>query len=167
MIWIDRARLGAIMLSTVLLALSYGAWGSWITAVGIAVVGLLWLLRLPLGRAGLASVGLLIFAVFAGYEVWVGLPAIGMLLALVLALAAWDLDRFARRLRSADFVEHEPELVRAHLMRLGGVCGLGLLFGGAATAIRLDLGFWWTLFLALLAVIGLQQALRSLRRLRD
>lgn len=167
MIWIDRARSGAILLSTSVLTLGYGTWGSWVIAVGLAVVGLLWLLRPPLGRAGVTSSGFLIFAIFAGYGAWVGLPAIGMLLALVLALAAWDLDRFAARLQGADFTPHEKTLVRSHLLRLSIVCGLGLLVGGAATAVRWELGFWWTLLLALLTAIGLRLVLISLRRLRD
>jgi hypothetical protein len=167
MSWIDRARSGAILLATSMLALSFGAWGSWAIAAGLAVAGLMWLLRPPLGRAGFPSSGFLIFAVFAGYGAWVGLPAVGMLAALVLALAAWDLDRLAARLRSADFTHREATLVRSHLLWLSGACGLGLLVGGAATAVRLELGFWWTLLLALLAAGGLRQALISLRRLRD
>jgi hypothetical protein len=85
----------------------------------------------------------------------------------VAALVAWDLDRFAWRMRAVGRVEDADALERRHLWRLLAVCGVGLLLGAVALGFRIQLGFAVAFVLALLAVLGLSRLVGFLRREGD
>jgi len=84
-----------------------------------------------------------------------------MLVGVVAALAAWDLGHFARRLRGAGVITHPAELTHAHLRRLATVVATGLLLGGIALGIRVELTFGWAMLTAALAIIGLSSLIRA------
>ncbi len=144
--------------------------------IGLAVIGLvlgynlsaLWL-WLALGLWSLAgqrsrwgwpaSVSLVAFIGAAAYGIWQGGPAGWLLFSVVAALAAWDLDHFARRLQQTGQQEMALELQQAHLKRLALVAGLGLLLGGLALSLRIELNLGWACFLGLLTIIGLSRVI--------
>lgn len=133
------------------LALGLAWWYGWLRGWG-------WAASLALPAFVLAAV--------AGY--WLaGAPAGLMLVSIVAALLAWDLDHFAQRARSVDRVEAAAAIERSHLRRLAATNGVGLLLAGAALAIRLRFGFGVALLLALLAAWALSQVIGFMRRESD
>ena len=75
---------------------------------------------------------LVAFIAAAGVGVNMSQSAIWAPPTVVLALAAWDLERFGARLRLADASQETRELERRHLWRLLAVSGLSLVLAFAA-----------------------------------
>ena len=153
-------RLLCAGLATLALALGYADPALW--GVGSAViVGLLWLTGDWRGWDWTADTCLAGWVGLAAFGAWQELPAGWMLIGVVAALAAWDLAHFAAHLRGAGAIPPPAELTRAHLRRLAIVVAAGLLLGGIALGIRVELTFGWALLAAALAIIGLSRLLRS------
>jgi hypothetical protein len=168
---VRRLAQGAIALATLTLVASLYAWSveaegqSATVVIWISIaLGGLWLVSLQQGWGWTASLELLAFVSLSALSAWLGASAVGTLFAVVAALIAWDLQRFIRRLQRARRVEAEAPLVETHLRRLAIIGGLGLLLGGIALIWHVQLSFWWTLSLSLIALVGLHQALKALRR---
>jgi len=154
-------------LGTGALMLGYGLHGLWVGALVVLTLGLLWLLDQWRGWGWMASIALISFVGTAAVGLWLGLGSGWMLFGVAAALGAWDLDRFARRLRSVRHVAGRREVERCHLRRLLGVGGLGLGLGGLALGVKVELGFGTALLLGLLIVLGLSRAVGFLRRESD
>ena len=90
-----------------------------------------------------------------------------MLFGMSAALAAWDLDYFAQRLRSVEYTTRAHDLERRHLRRLLVVEGLGLLLGAVALGVKVRFSFATACLLGLVAVLGLSQAVGFLRHESD
>jgi hypothetical protein len=146
------------------LAFDYGMSGLWRVALLIIAFGGLWLFGQHRNWGWVASVVLVCFVAAAASGFWLGLPAGWMLAGVVVALVAWDLAHFARRLRSVERAELALELERSHLRRLIGVAGAGLLLAGAALLAQVRLSFGVAFLVALIAVLGLSQLIGRLRR---
>jgi hypothetical protein len=154
---------GLIGVAAALPALGYAGAGNWLGCAASVAIGCLWLVGLYRSWAGIETLGL--FAV-------VGLAAAGtrsvaapMLLAsVVVALAAWDWQRFMWRLDNSGQVLDQPALARAHLRWSLGVAGAGLLLGLLAPLIAVPLPFGATLMLGVLLVLGLSRAIGGLNR---
>ncbi len=164
---ITKTLLASTVLTILITTLGYGLGGLWIWVLASIVMGSLWLLGQRLDWPWTTPVALVFFVGAAMIGLWLGLASGLLLLGVVLALSAWDLDHFARRLRSVERVEKSHELKRRHIGRLMAVDALGLLLGGAALAIEIQFGFYTVLLLALLAVVGLSHGIRFLRREGD
>jgi hypothetical protein len=163
------ARLLPIMigLATIVLAMGYAVGSEWTFSLILLAVGMLWWIGQKRHWNGLASVACVGFVVAAATGLWVGLPAGWMLVGVVAALSAWDLDHFARRLRGVEWVEMRPALERRHILRLVSVDSLGLLLAGMALVVQYKFSFGVALFLGLVAVLGLSQMVSYLRRESD
>jgi hypothetical protein len=145
----------SIGLATLSLALGYGLSSLWAWTPLLVIIGLLWLVGQRYDWAGWPSVGLICFVGAAAWGVWGG-AAVGWLLGgTIAALVAWDLAHFSQRLKYGGQVENIAELKRTHLRRLLVVAGLGLLLGGVALSIQIELNFGWALLLGLLAILSL------------
>jgi len=147
---------GGIVLAAGVLSLGYAGSGWLVGVFPLAVGGIFWLVALRRRWDWAGSAGLILFVLAAavGFLLKVGLG--WMLVGLVVTLACWDLDSFARRLREVD-EERRPGLERAHLLWLVPLMLVGLVLGGAALVVRTRLGFGLTLLLGLLLVFGLSQ----------
>ena len=154
-------------LATLVLAMGYAVGSEWTFSLILLAVGMLWWIGQQRHWNGLASVALVGFVVAAAAGLWVGLPAGWMLVGMVAALSAWDLDHFARRLRGVERVEMRPALEWRHLRRLFSVDSLGLLLAGTALVVQYKFSFDVALFLGLVAVLGLSQMMSYLRRESD
>lgn len=152
----NYARLAATLLAMLTLSIGYLARGLWAGAAAVVLVGLLWLIGQARRWSWIASPGLVGFAGGAAIGALLGVPPLWLLIGVVAALAAWDLDNFERHLREADRVVGEAILIRAHIQQLLLALALPTLLGAAALAARIQLGFWWVLLLAALAVAGLR-----------
>lgn len=106
-------------------------------------------------------------ALFCGLTGWgllsFRLPAWLALLAVLVALAAWDLGRLMRRLGVALDLASIVAIERRHLARLGLTLGGGALLGGLALVIRIPLDFWPAVALAAVAVLVLSRMARVLK----
>jgi len=161
-----------IVLATGALAWAYASGHQWSGALILIGLGLLWLLGYFFLRwywAGTLAVLCFFSLVVAGSLAGLSM---GWLLAGVLAaLAAWDLDHFAQRVREAieesDEVRdtgREAVVIRHHLLRLGVVIAVGGLLAILALQVRVRFGFAVAVFLTFASVLGLSQAVRMLRR---
>ena len=152
----------ALGLAAGALTLGYALRESWPGAALIVALGFAWIAARR-RQDWAPSLGLLVFTAMAAFGAWRGAPTAWMLAGIVSALAAWDLDHFARRLRDAP-VDGEAALARAHLRRLLLVSSAGLLAGWFALGVRVELGFAAALALGLLVLVALSRAISLLRR---
>ncbi|MBN1484825.1 MAG: hypothetical protein JXA37_08895 [Chloroflexia bacterium] len=126
----------------------------------LVACGLFWLLGLWQGWGWVGTAILLVFILAAAGGLLLNLGPGWMLLGLVAALVAWDLDHLSRRLHGAE-TETRRMLERAHILRLLPVVTAGLFLGGAAMVLRVRFGFGLALLLGLLLVVGLSRVLGS------
>ena len=154
----------AIVLAAADLALGHGLNGSWGGVVVALVVGAFWLVGRRRRWGWVASVALVLLIGVAAVGQQGGAGGGWMLVGVVIALVAWDLDRFIWRVRAAGRVKEVDALERRHLWRLLLVAGAGLLLGTAALSVRIRLGFVVAFLLALLAMLGLSRVVGLLRR---
>ena len=148
-------------LATFALALGFATQALWAWAGLVIAIALLWLAGDWRGWDWVAEPCLAGWVGLAAFGAWWGVISGWMLLGIVAALAAWDLSHFAARLRHAGAITPLAELTRAHLRRLAIVAGAGLLLGGIALGIRVELTFGWAILAAALAIIGLSRLLRA------
>jgi hypothetical protein len=130
-------------------------------ALGLAISGLLFLQR---GWSWVVSLLLALNIGVAATGFYLELSPALLVSGALSALAGWDLEYFARRLKNAGRVIAQPSLVWAHLLRLLWVSLLGLVLFGISYLIHLHFTFGLAVLLALLAVLGLSQGIGFLRR---
>ena len=152
----------SILVSVSALATAYAVEGFLIPAAVILGVGLPWLLK---GRSwggwiAWLTTGVLALASVIGAAL--GANAWFLVIGLVAALSAWDLDTFARQLWSVDEVAQELE--SRHLARLLFVDVLSLVLTGLALTVELQLSFGVAVVLALVALVALSRAIGLLGR---
>lgn len=145
----------AIVVACGCLALGYAWGGNWPGAASSLGLGILWLVLRSPRRPWLPTPAFAGCVALAAAGTWLRLGAGWMLLAVVAALCAWDLEGLDRRLERLAPAGARPALERRHLRRLGPVASLGLLLGLAALVVELRLEFWPALLLGLLAIAGL------------
>ena len=161
---VEALRFVCLGLACLALAAGYALGGLWTWGLAALLPLLLWLIGLGRPWSLPAAAGLVAFATLAAAGLLAGLAPAWMLLALVAALCAWDLDHLARRLAATDLVPHRRDLEKHHLLRLLAVAGLGLLLALVALEVELQLTFFPALLLGLLALWGLSRLVRHLRR---
>ena len=153
-----------IVLAGAALALGHGLNGSWGGVVVALVVGAFWLAGRWRRWGWVASMALVLLIGVAAVGQGGGAGGGWMLVGVVVALVAWDLDRFTWRMRAAGRVEDVDALERRHLWRVSIVAGAGLFLGAAALSVKIRLGFVVAFLLAFLAVLGLSRVVGFLRR---
>ncbi len=162
--WLLRICVGV---ATGVPALAFALVGLWTGAVGALMLGLLWLALDGLRWTWPSSAGLILCAGLAGTGITLGLPSVGMLVSLLAALTAWDLDDLRQALESGAGVQRAASMQRQHLQRLLVVDALGLVLGLVALQVRTRLTLGLALLLGLLAILGLSRAIAFLRRESD
>jgi hypothetical protein len=166
---IQRLDQVAVATAVLLPALGSALAGRWLLLSIFLLTGGLWLERRRLQQplAAPATLALLIstltLAVAAGLEVGAG----WLLLGMSGALAAWDLDDFARRLSHVDGVGSEAKMVHIHLQRLGFALLLGLILGSLALLVQIELSYGLIFFLVLLVFFTLSYVITLLIRSRS
>ncbi len=138
--------------------------GRWLLAILAVVFGGGWLIDRRRGRgrwAGFCMSGMVAVLVigFLG-----GMAAPLVLIGLLVAYVAWDLDRFARRMAAGEVVD-QTGLLRSHLIWLGQVGMVAALLSGFALAVRGNLDFWLLVPLALAVFVALGRVVVVLRRI--
>ncbi len=149
------------------LALGYGLNARFLGALFFVALGLLWLVAQRYRWLPVASLGLLGLTIGAVLGALYGVKGGWLLVGITTALVAWDLHHFVQHVQASENLENLRALERAHLWRLGGVVGVGLLLSTLALTIRLTLRFSVILILVLVAFFGLSRLVRYLRRESD
>ena len=159
-----RNALLAIGVAALLLALAYAIAGRWIGTLAAVLVGAAWLAGVWRDLPKVSGAGLAGAIVVAAAGPAQGAPALPLLFGVVAALVAWDLARFAARLRAAGEVAGAAAFERAHLRYLAAVAGVGLALGCLALVLRVAIGFGWVIFFGVVAIVALGQLVRTLQR---
>jgi hypothetical protein len=159
-----RILAASVGLAAAALGMGYIYRDLWIWTLAIVALGLLWLFGLWRRWEWASSAGWILYTAGAAAGLLQGAGFGWMLFGLSMALIAWDLDAFGRRLQSAQRVERKEDLERRHLLRLAVVSAMGWLLAAIAIGARLELGFGVVLLLALLAAFGLSRTLALARR---
>lgn len=150
------------------LMLGYGLGRMGPGAALVAGLVALWLAGWWRRWAWAPNVGLVSLVAAAAGGVLLGLGAGWMLVGLVAALCAWDLEHWSRRLDGMNWRDERAaqrrSLERAHFRRLLAVAGLGLLLPAIALQVRVRLVFLPAVLLGLLVVWGLSRAIAFLHR---
>jgi hypothetical protein len=142
------------------LALGY-AWG------GLWELGLLWAAlafawgALQRRRGWIQHAGFAVCLAAAGAGFPLGAPPPMLLAATVAGLSAWDLGHFRARLSGSVGIENG--LIRRHLAALLVVVLLGLLVGGSALVVEINLSFVLATGAALALFYSLGRALFNLK----
>jgi hypothetical protein len=162
-----RLVLPSIGLATVALGVGYAQAGMGTRTLLLAAFVLPWLLGRWPRLAWMPSAGLGLYVAAAVVGLWLDAGAGWMLLAVIIALTAWDLDHFSRRQTHAARVEGQRDMERHHLQRLLAIDLVAGLLAALALGVRVQLAFGAVLVLGLLSVFGLSRAIRCLRRASD
>lgn len=154
MILTQRVRLAAILLSTLALVAGYVSSEVWIGAGLLAVLGGLWSIGSLRSWRWISNLAMAGIAVAAAIGIELGVNSGLVLVCILSALAAWDLDAFNRRLQGILGDEKTLALEKSHLYRLSWVTGLGLLLAGAGLTLNWNAGFGIVFILSLLVAIS-------------
>ena len=154
---LNRGACLAVGIAAFTLALSLLASSKPPLAMAAIILGSLWFAGLFRGWPGVTEIGLFLFVALTVVGILLYGPLFLHLFAVACALAAWDLDRYARRpARRAVPEEHHVE--RAHLVRLLTALGVGMALGLLSWLVRVSLSFLWALALGSIAVYGLYRS---------
>lgn len=152
-----------IGLSTFLIALSYAINQFWIASFLITILGILWMIGYLKGWKWQASVMFTLFIGASAIGLWLNLSQWLILLSMIGAISAWDLDHFTQRTRDAGLVVERPNLEKYHIKRLFAVNFFGLFLSVIALNVEVKLGFGTILLLGMIAVLGLNQVIIFLK----
>lgn len=151
---VRQLSLVSIVFATAALGLACFLQVQWIGLLGAVWLGILWLSGVVSGRSWLAGWCLTLFTLLSALAVLFAASPALVLLGMSVALLAYDLSMFERRLASA-VPEQQALLARLHVRQVLLITGLGLLAGELALLLRLQLGFFWLLVLGIAAVLAL------------
>ena len=129
-----------------------------------ASVAILWLILHRRGVTWAAQFGLVAAAGAAATGMMLGAGSAWMLVGLVAALTAWDLEAFGRWLQHCPAVDEARALQQTHLQRLLVADLLGLGLGLLALQLRMRLRLGFLVLLGVVLAIGLSRVVRYLRR---
>lgn len=159
-----RIVLGCLATAVFLIGVAFTLAGYWIGFLLVTAIGGLWLVGVQYGRSPLVTlgfVGLILVTAVAG-----ALHASPMILltGVALTLFAWTLGNVEQRLTAVDDIRDESELIKKHVQWVGGVIGLGWIFGMVALNVQLSLTFGWALLLGIMVVFALSRFVRRLQQ---
>lgn len=161
---LERLRLLSLALAAIALCIGYAWNDQWVWALlFLALGGAGWVLPKRLARP-LGPPLFTVFAAAAGLGAANLLPTPAMLLAILAALAYWDLDAFQERLKRVPASEDTRRLEELHLKRLAWVLGLGLALSLPGLLLHIKINLLWAMLLALLIIFGIRQGIGFLRQ---
>jgi hypothetical protein len=134
-----------------------------VMAVFALLMGAVWFAAQRNSGPSLEGLVVIVLVVLCGYSLFQGTPAWLMVLAIVFIIGAWDLNHFTQRLKAVDVVAYDTGIGKNHLARLALIEGVGVVLGGLAATVQMNLPFWWEAAFVFLAVIGLNRLIQFLR----
>ncbi|HNS50327.1 MAG TPA: hypothetical protein PKO09_04010 [Anaerolineae bacterium] len=133
-------------------------------AIAGASLALAWLLLRQRSGAWLCDTGLIASAAAAAAGMLLDARPAWMLIALIAALTAWDLDAFARWLHDCPTAAEAQSLERRHLQRTLALDLLALGLGLLALELHIRLRLGLLILLGLILSLGLSRVVVALRR---
>lgn len=146
------------------LAAGYALAGRAVGALVGAALALAWLFLRQRSGAWLCDAGLVSCAAVAAVGMLLDAGPAWMLVALIAALTAWDLDAFCRWLRDCPTAGEALSLRRRHLQRTLALDLLALGLGLLALELHIRLRLGVLILLGLLLAVGLSRVVAALRR---
>ena len=141
------------------IASGFSAW-----AIAIFLLGGFWaiayLWKWPWGN----SFSFALFCLAIVFGAWVEVNQYWLIIAIISALAAWDIANLIARTRRVARIDDEDNIVVHHLRRLGGVLVIGLVVCLLALNLRLTLTFGWILILGFMMILALSKVVSFLRQ---
>jgi len=151
---IRRILIISIIFAAFSVAIGYGMGSLWLVAPVFLIAGGGWVFFEWRGWDWPASIFLLGFVAACVLGMLLLLSPLIMLLGVLAALLAWDLDHMSRRLKGI----HEKCMAecqaRQHLLRLMLVNGCGLVLATAALLIRTPTSFIGAIILSVMVILG-------------
>lgn len=157
----------AISLASIMLAIGYIQGGLVLGAFFAVALGGLWYIGHALKWRYLASFELTVFFGLAAVGTFFDINFIWLLVGMGSALAAWDLDQFSQRMERFPIEESFLKLEQNHFRRLLVILIPGTILAAVVPTIQIELTFTWALILGLIAIYGLSQTVKYLRRESD
>jgi hypothetical protein len=165
-----RLLASSITLATSAIAAGYALSGIW---VGL-LLAILWLLfwaislvrQFSAGGAGVGSTALFGYVILTIHAVATSVWPGWLILGLVAALAAWDIEFFIQRMRDVQDDRLVESMISQHVRRLAMTMVAGLSLAGATVFIHYNLTFGIALGIGLLAVFAISRFINSLRQAR-
>jgi len=154
----------SIILACAAQLLAYGLGGFWIWSPVFILACCTWLFAVRRDLEGMSTVlflGILMASVF-GCLIHLSLAL--LILSLVAALAAWDMDYFSRRLKLVNDGEVVKEMEKQHLRRVFYLTGLGFILTNLAALFRTGFSFWTVFWLVVLIILAAGLVIGYLRR---
>jgi hypothetical protein len=152
-----------LVLSTGLIAVSFGLDRSWPGVLLAAGIALLWAIGFLWRQSRLVSFAFFgLTALTAVGVIQLGNP-FTMLVGAIASLAAWDLSRLIDRMRVVQFDANIALIEKSHLKKLALVSSFGLIISGLGVQIRLGLSLGIILLFGLILAISISLAYRRMQ----
>jgi hypothetical protein len=135
----------------------------WVSAI-FFLIGALWIIVEIKDWNWPCSLLLFLLVLSAAVGIVVLVEPIWSILATVLALAAWELNYFRRKIQGVSWVRKEETLRNRHNLRVLALVITSTVLAWVTTRIQVDLGFGIALVLAIISLAGLSRAVVFLRR---
>jgi hypothetical protein len=161
---IRRILILSIVFAAFSVAIGYGMGSLWLVAPVFLIAGGGWVFFEWKGWDWPSSIFLLGFVAACIFGMMLLLSPLIMLLGVLAALIAWDLDHITRRLKGVHEECMAECMAKQHLMRLALVNGCGLVLALAALLIRTQISFMGAIALAVLVIVGIGITVGYLRR---
>ncbi len=155
---------GLLGLGFLALAAGWFLIGIWPVALALLLLAALILYLVKRNFTYLSALTFTLQTVAASVGLLRGIDLSLALLGFICALAAWDLDGFARRLAYAAPDDNLPYLERQHFLRVGLILLLGLAISYVTLNIRVGFSFDLAIGLVLLTFVGIGALIGWLRR---
>ena len=159
-----RIKWACLAVAVLVLAISFVIYRGWWPLALILVLTVPWLLLHNFQKRWLLDLSFLLAFIVLAVGFWLEIHPGLLVLSAVGFLAAWDLTYFEWRLKKADLIINQNDLVKRHLFRLGLVCFLGALSAALSQFVSLNLAFGVVILLSFITVITFVQVLRFGRR---
>lgn len=161
---IRRILIISIVFAAFSVAIGYGMGSLWLVVPVFLIAGGGWVFFEWRGWDWPASIFLVGFVAASVFGMLLLLSPLIMLLGVLAALLAWDLDHMSRRLKGVHEECMAECLAKQHLLRLMLVNGCGLVLAIASLLIRTQVSFVGAIFMALLVILGVGFTVGYLRR---
>ncbi len=110
------------------------------------------------------NLALVLSALFLIVATWAESSRLWILISLVVFVMSWDLGRFTQLIENVAFIPEVNNLIKNHILRLGGVLVIGFILCLLALNINFKINFDWILILVFVMFLALSQVVGYLRR---
>ncbi len=162
---IRRILIISIVFAAFSVAIGYGMGSLWLIAPVFLIVGGGWVYFEWRGWDWPASIFLIGFVAACVFGMLLVLSPLIMLLGVLAALLAWDLDHISRRLKGVHEEYMAESMAKEHLLRLILVNGCGLVLASASLLIQTQISFMGAIVLSVLVILGVGFTVGYLRRI--